>query len=63
MVPVQLSGPFTDLKYKVDFGAMLADVAKQKVESKKEEMKDKAKEEAKTKVQEGLKKGLKGLFK
>ncbi|OFZ68353.1 MAG: hypothetical protein A2V79_02720 [Betaproteobacteria bacterium RBG_16_56_24] len=63
LVPVQLSGPFTDLKYKVDFGAMLADVAKQKVESKKEEMKDKAKEEAKTKVQEGLKKGLKGLFK
>ena len=62
-LPVQLSGPFTDLKYKVDFGAMLADVAKQKLDAKKEELKDKAKEDAKAKLQEELKKGLKGLFK
>ena len=62
-LPVQLSGPFTDLKYKVDFGAMLVDVAKQKIEAKKEELKDKAKEDAKAKLQEELKKGLKGLFK
>jgi AsmA protein len=62
-LPVQLSGPFTDLKYKVDFGAMLVDVAKQKLDAKKEELKDKAKEEAKTKLQEEFKKGLKGLFK
>ena len=62
-LPVYLSGPFTDLKYKVDFGAMLVDVAKQKLDAKKEELKDKAKEEAKTKLQEELKKGLKGLFK
>lgn len=62
-LPVQLSGSFTDLKYKVDFGAMLVDVAKQKLDAKKEELKDKAKEEAKTKLQEELKRGLKGLFK
>ncbi len=58
-LPVHLSGPFADLKYKVDFGSLIADVAKQKLEAKKGEMK----EEAKTKLQEELKKGLKGLFK
>ena len=58
-LPVQLSGPFTDLKYKVDFGAMLADVAKQKVDAKV----DAAKEDLKAKAQEQLKGKLKGLFK
>jgi len=57
-LPVYLSGPFADLKYKVDYGAMVRDVAKQKakakVESKKEEVKTKAKEQLKSK--------LKGLF-
>ena len=62
-MPVHLSGPFADLKYKADFSAMLVDVAKQKLDAKKEELKDKAKEEAKAKLQEELKKGLKGLFK
>ena len=62
-LPVYLSGPFTDLKYKVDFGALLADVAKQKLDAKKEEVKDKVKEDAKAKLQEELKRGLKGLFK
>ena len=62
-LPVHLSGPFADLKYKADFSAMLVDVAKQKLDAKKEELKDKAKEEAKAKLQEQLKKGLKGLFK
>ncbi len=62
-LPVYLSGPYTALKYKVDFGSMVADVAKQKLEAKKEEIKEKAKEDAKAKVQEELKKGLKGLFK
>jgi len=55
LVPVQLSGPFTDLKFKVDFGAMLEDLARQKLEAKKEELKDKAKD--------ALKQGLKNLFK
>ena len=61
--PVQLSGPFTDLKYKVDFGAMLMDVAKQKFDVKKEELKNQATDKAKSKLQEELKKGLEGLFK
>jgi AsmA protein len=58
-LPVHLSGPFTDLKYTVDFGAMLGDIAKQKVK----EQTEKVKEEAKQKLQEQLKEGLKGLFK
>jgi AsmA protein len=61
--PAQLSGPFTDLKYKVDFGAMLMDVAKQKFDVKKEELKNQATDKAKSKLQEELKKGLEGLFK
>lgn len=53
-VPVRVSGPFADLKYTLDFGAMVGEAAKQKVEAKKEEIK--------TKVQEQLKDSLKGLF-
>lgn len=53
-VPVRVSGPFADLKYTLDFGAMVSDAAKQKVEAKKEEIK--------TKLQDQLKGGLKGLF-
>ncbi len=58
-LPVQISGPFTDLKFKVDYTALAASVVKQKVEAKKEEVK----EEAKAKAKEKLKQGLKGLFK
>lgn len=54
-VPLRVSGPFTDLKYTLDFGAMVGEAAKQKIETKKEEVK--------TKLQEQLKGGLKGLFK
>lgn len=50
-VPVRISGPFTDLKYTLDFGAMVGDAAKQKIESG-----------IKDKLQEKLKGGLKGLF-
>lgn len=46
-VPVRVSGPFTDLKYTLDFGAMVGEAAKEKV---------------KDKLQEQLKGGLKGLF-
>lgn len=53
-VPVRVSGPFADLKYTLDFGAMVGEAAKQKVEAKKEEVK--------TKLQEQLKDSLKGLF-
>ncbi|HKB59579.1 MAG TPA: AsmA family protein [Gallionellaceae bacterium] len=58
-LPVYLSGPFTDLKYRVDLGALAASVVKQKLEAKKE----KAQEEIKSKAREELKKGLRNLFK
>ena len=50
-VPVRVSGPFTDLKYTLDFGAMVGEAAKQKIESG-----------VRDKLQEKLKGGLKGLF-
>lgn len=53
-VPVRVAGPFSDLKYTLDFGAMVGEVARQKVEAKKEEVK--------TRVQDELKNSLKGLF-
>lgn len=53
-VPVRIAGPFSDLKYTLDFGAMVGEAAKQKVEAKKEEVK--------TKVKDQLQNSLKGLF-
>ncbi|MDH4287026.1 MAG: AsmA family protein, partial [Gallionella sp.] len=58
-VPVSLSGPFTALKFKVDYGAVVADVAKQKAAAKVEATKS----DLKAKAQEQLKNKLKGLFK
>ena len=52
-LPVNVSGPFDALKFKVDYGALLVDVAKQKIDEKKE----KVKEDAKAKLQEEFKKG------
>ena len=46
-VPVRLSGPYSNLKYTLDFGAMVTETAKQKIRNKLEEQ---------------LKGGLKGLF-
>ena len=57
-LPVNVSGSFDALKFKVDYGALLVDVAKQKLDEKKEQLK----EDAKAKLQDELKKGLKGLF-
>ena len=54
-LPVNISGTFDDLKYKVDYNALIADVAKQKLDEKKDELKARARDE--------LKKGLKDLFK
>jgi len=54
-VPVHLSGPFSDLKYTLDFRAMAADIVKQKIDAEKEQVK--------TQVQDQLKNKLKGLFK
>ncbi len=42
-VPVRVSGPFADLKYTLDFGAMVGEAAKQKVDAKKEEVKSRLK--------------------
>lgn len=52
-VPVRIIGPFTDLKYTLDFAAIAVESAKQKVQT-----------EVKTKLQDQLKGGgLKGLLK
>ncbi len=58
-IPLQIQGPFTDLKFKVDYGAVVRDVAKQKIEKRKQELQ----EDLKNKLQEKLKGGLQGLFK
>ena len=57
-LPINVSGPFDAIKFRIDYGAMLADVVKQRVDEKKE----KVKEDLKSKVQEELQKNLKGLF-
>jgi len=54
-LPVNVTGTFDNLKYKVDYGSLLTDVAKQKLDEKKEDLKAKARDE--------LKKSLKNLFK
>jgi len=53
-VPVRLSGPFSNLKYTLDFGAMVSDAVNQKIEAKKEKIK--------TKLQDQLQDKLRGLF-
>ncbi|MCK9380651.1 MAG: AsmA family protein [Sulfuritalea sp.] len=53
-VPVRVTGPFENLSYKIEFGSMVEDVAKAKLEEKKQEVK--------TKVEDKLKDKLKGLF-
>lgn len=69
-VPVRASGPFTALKFKLDFGAAASEATKQKAAAAASAAKEKAqqaldasKEQAKEKAKEELKKGLKGLFK
>jgi len=54
-VPVRLSGPFEALSYKIEFGAMLEDATKARVEEKKQEIK--------TKVEDAVKDKAKDLFK
>lgn len=58
-VPVHVSGPYANLKYTLDYGAMLRDAVKQKVDEKIESRK----EELKNQLQDQLKDKLKGLFK
>jgi AsmA protein len=42
-IPVRAYGPFTALKYKLEFGSILSDSAKQKLDETKNELKDKLK--------------------
>jgi AsmA protein len=58
-VPLHVSGPYTGLKYSLDYAAMLKEAVKQKVDAKVEAKK----EELKAKAQEQLKEKFKGLFK
>lgn len=53
-VPVRVTGPFENLSYKLEFGSLLGEAAKAKVEEKKQEVQQKAKEQVQDK--------LKGLF-
>ncbi|MEQ1630350.1 MAG: AsmA family protein [Gallionella sp.] len=69
-VPLRVHGPFTDMKYSLEFGAMVSDGAKQKVTAQVDAAKaaaqqklDAEKAAAKSKLQDQLKGGLKGLFK
>ncbi|MCL2829328.1 MAG: AsmA family protein [Betaproteobacteria bacterium] len=50
-IPVRLVGPFDKLSYRIEFGKLLQEQAKAKVEEKKEEVKQKAQE----KVQDSIK--------
>ncbi len=58
-VPLHVSGPYTDLKYTLDYGAMIKEAVKQKIDAKTESRK----EELKKQLQEQLKEKLNGLFK
>jgi AsmA protein len=58
-VPVHISGPYANLKYTLDYGAMLRDAVKQKVDEKIESRK----KELENQLQDQLKDKLKGLFK
>jgi AsmA protein len=57
-VPVQLSGPFDDVKYKVDYGAIAGDLAKSKAGA---QVKEKI-EQNRDKIEERLGDKLKGLL-
>jgi len=47
-IPVRAYGPFPALKYKLEFGSILSDSAKQKFEEKKEAIKDKLEDKLKS---------------
>ena len=53
-VPVRVSGPFEKPGFTVDFGSMVSDVAKVKIDEKKQELQQK--------IEDRLKGQLKGLF-
>ena len=49
-LPVRVYGPFAALKYKIEFGSVLSDSARQKLEEKKDEVKDKLEDKLKSKL-------------
>jgi AsmA protein len=49
-IPVRAYGPFSALKYKLEFGSILSDSAKQKFEEEKDEIKDKLEQKLKSKL-------------
>jgi AsmA protein len=64
-VPVKLSGPFTAIGWKIDYGAIAAGRAKALVDERKEQIKAEAQKKIdaqKEQIQEQLKGQLKGLF-
>ncbi len=58
-LPVAVQGAYTDLKFKVDYDAVVRNVVKQKINAKIEEKKN----ELRQNLQEKLKGGLQNLFK
>lgn len=54
-VPVRVSGPFEQLSYKLEFGSMVSDLAKAKVDEKKEEIKTQIKNQVEDKAKDLLK--------
>jgi hypothetical protein len=69
-LPVRVYGPFDAIKIKVDYGELLADIARQRfieekavLKQKLEVQKAEAKAAAKARVEEKLKQGLKNLLK
>ena len=64
-VPVQLYGPFTAIKWKIDLGGMASNRAKELMEDRATQLKGEAQkkmDEQKDKLQEQLKGQLKGLL-
>jgi AsmA protein len=49
-IPVRASGPFTALKYKLEFGSILSDSARQKIQQQKEVIKEKLEDKLKAKL-------------
>jgi AsmA protein len=57
-IPVRLSGPFSNPSYKIEFGSLISDAAKAKVQAQAQEKK----KEVKQKVEDALKDKLKSLL-
>jgi AsmA protein len=65
-VPVRVSGPFANLTYQIQWGAMLEDATKARVDEKKQEIKTKVDDkvkELKTQAEDAVKQKAQDLFK